>query len=297
MKVPNSATISDLPDCDGQMYIDNADHSNSRPPPQLISDESLESVEKPQALLTFPVTSKDKTDEAQKSKCCRFCPQTRKGKFICVFCILAFLVTVICIAYFYIPRVPEFSVLYVNVRPVNGKIPLNISQLSINPTNISIQLPIFMGISVINPNRYDLTVDTFDLTAYIQPNVSELNGSGLPGTLMSTVSDSKVAYGVYGSRNFLSNDNTTFEIQILLNYTPDPTLGLLNDPAFGDLLQVCGIKQRSENRTMKIKYDVGIEISSLARLGIHPVLPNQVSIKCPLTEKHVDDLVNRFGMR
>jgi hypothetical protein len=272
--------------------------------PLPVPNENFEIVEKPleipedksQSLSTFPAASKSKSDVPQKSKYCGCCPRTRRGRFICVSSILALLVMIICLAYFYVPRVPEFSVLYVQVRPIDGKIPLNISQLSKNPTNISLELPIFMGISVVNPNRYDLTVDTFDLTAYIQPNVSELWQSGLPGSLMSKASDAKVAYGVYGSRNFLSNQNTTFEIQIMLNYTPDPKLGLLSDPAFGDLLQVCGIKQRTENRTMTIKYDVGVEIASLARLGIHPVLPHQVSIKCPLTPKHVEELTNRFNI-
>ena len=42
----------------------------------------------------------------------------------------------------------------------------NITQNSANPLDISLKLPIFMGISVINPNSYDLTVDTFDLTVF-----------------------------------------------------------------------------------------------------------------------------------
>ena len=108
----------------------------------------------------------------------------------------------------------------------------------------------------------------------------------------------KVGYSSYGSRIFNGNNfNTTFEIQVILDYTPDASLGLLNDPAFGELLQVCGIKGTAAvNRTMLIKYDVGISISFLSRIGIKPILPNDVGIKCPLTPTKIQELTNKLGI-
>jgi hypothetical protein len=264
-------------------------------PPRHTSEPVLTANDYSRSVLLFPIlNSIKKKKESQKNNRCKCFPQTKRGRVICVSTTVALLVIVICLLVFYIPRLPEFNVLYVQVRPVNGQLPLTISQNSNNPTDISLQLPIFMGVSVLNPNRYDLAVDTFSVTTYIQPNVTALKGSGLPGSLMTKTSNAKVGYGAYGSRNFPSYSNVSFEIQLLLDYTPDPKLGLLNDPAFGDLLQVCGIKSTFQNRSMTIKYDVGITISFLARLGIYPVLPNEVNIKCPLPPNRIDELTNRF---
>ena len=131
---------------------------------------------KTETVAVFPLPESHLQDKkkVKSSKRCRCCPQSRSGRAILISGIIIFLILVACICYFYIPRIPQFKVLYVQVRPVNGDIPLNITQNSNNPTDISLTLPIFMGISVINPNRYDLTVDTFDLTViarYLIPGI------------------------------------------------------------------------------------------------------------------------------
>lgn len=309
MQIPSTSVIG-YPTTTDPMHLSSAPRDHM-PPTSFPGDSSpvdpfpvnIETLavqdDKSQSLVVFPATSiKGKTLTDRKR--CRCCPQSRRGRIICGASIIAFLVLVICLCYFYIPRVPEFKVLFVQVRPlpVSGDIPLNITQNSKNPTDISIKLPIFMGVSVINSNRYDLTVDTFDLTAYIQPNETALRGSGLPGSLIVSSSNNpatRVGYGIYGSKTFPANFNTTFEIQVLLDYTPDPKLGLLSDPAFGELLQVCGFRG-SAPRTMLVKYDVKVNIAFLSRIGVNPVLPNEVDIKCPLPQQKITELINRLGL-
>ena len=140
---------------------------NAQVPPATLPNATSDSnaLDSRGSVQVFPSSTKEAKDR-NNSKKCRCCPQSRSGRIILISTIVALIVLIVCLCYFYVPRIPQFKVLYVQVRPVNGDIPLNITQNSANPLDISLKLPIFLGISVINPNSYDLTVDTFDLTVF-----------------------------------------------------------------------------------------------------------------------------------
>ncbi|KAJ3007867.1 UNVERIFIED_CONTAM: hypothetical protein HDU68_003310, partial [Siphonaria sp. JEL0065] len=176
---------------------------------------------------------------------------------------------------------------------------------------MNFQMNLTMTLGTFNPNPYDFNVEQIDLIARMMVNKTFVFDPKLTVPLTSFqemvnligpppsptpgyygANDSVVGTSHYGSIVFPSKSTVNYTMLFLLNYTPDPKVGLLRDPTILEIANVCGITSRGGNqRPMVIHYAATSVISSLKSIGFNPVLENDIRINCPFSQAQITAVI------
>ncbi|KAJ3214158.1 hypothetical protein HDU67_002018 [Dinochytrium kinnereticum] len=205
-----------------------------------------------------------------------------------------------------VARFPQVNVLEIRTSDLN----LSAFEFSLpkeaggNFNRVSIKMNLKMNISCFNENLYDLNVDSISLNANIEVNATALRSAQDPRQLKLEQFIGPPPVGRdpnykpslsrpigTGSRKaivFPSKQNKTFEMEFAIQYTPDPQLGLVEDPTFAELMNVCGVTGRE--RSARISYTAQTTVSFLKSFGYKPEISNSILIKCPLDKGTLNDI-------
>ena len=222
-------------------------------------------------------------------------PTAPKSRNICLAITGVILVLVGIIIYLFYPRSPEMH--FVGLVP-NGAKAYQLSNYDpSNPENFKFTMNMTMTVSVINTNWYHLKVDTIDVKAYILANGTAINEQ-VPSPAQAILSSSaqrvwvtsknyksQIATGRHGSMIFPPSKKITFEVPLLIQYSPNKELGLVNDPAFNEIIQLCvdhdASKVDATSRKTKIRYEADNSVGLLKYIGYTPRQSNDFLINCP----------------
>ncbi|KAJ3329372.1 hypothetical protein HDU76_008031 [Blyttiomyces sp. JEL0837] len=233
-----------------------------------------------------------------KYLCCCI-PTSKIGRIICGSVTFVVLVVLGVLGFLFWPRFPTIHVDSIMLNQTVGSFAFNIPKDG-NLNYMNLSLSFNMIVSTFNPNRYDLHVDMIDLQANMQVNKSQIAINEKPaglgfGTFIGKPPTPPPGYvpsysPQIGSANkstviFRAGKNTTYQMIFNLYYKPDPNLGLLQDPVFQELCNVCGIT--SSPRTSKISYVAKSMVSFLKGLGYEPTVQGDLNINCPASPDQV----------
>ncbi|KAI9324247.1 hypothetical protein DFJ73DRAFT_873464 [Zopfochytrium polystomum] len=236
--------------------------------------------------------------------CCCI-PKSFAGRIICgsiTFIILAGLAVV---GYLYIPRFPDIKVLSIEQRHANAFEFLMDPQYPNNYNKMTLKLNLNMNVSVYNSNPYHMIVELIDLHAYLMINQSALQSQGIKPAVLgldkyigpapvgadanySPSMTPQIGFSNTSNLVFPSRLNYTFPMQFNLVYQPDSMLGLIKDPIFAEVVNVCGLLGTA--RPALISYQAKTTVSTLKNLGYLPVVSGQIRIRCPVTTQQLSDL-------
>ncbi|KAJ3203783.1 hypothetical protein HDU67_009937, partial [Dinochytrium kinnereticum] len=209
-------------------------------------------------------------------------------------------------------KLPSIKVLSVEVGNRNGNqaggvadgVSFTLPPGSTNLNQITVRFNLKLNISCWNANAYNLKVESMDLETFLAVNQTAITRAGSPATLGSLTALvppvqvdpnykfnflPKVGAGNRTAIQFLSRKNVTFLMNLMVEYTPDPKAGLLRDPAFAELLNVCGIIGRP--RPAKINYVSTSRVAILQKLGYTPTLSDSININCPVSPEDISTLL------
>ncbi|KAJ3252534.1 hypothetical protein HDU77_005081 [Chytriomyces hyalinus] len=183
-----------------------------------------------------------------------------------------------------------------------------------NLNELVLEMNVTMRIGTYNPNLYGLDVERIDLTAWAAVNTSyvynplKTNSLTSYGALVKVVGPTLLERdpSYRGSNNSVlgyakTNSSLFFPSKTWLNYTmlftlrysPDPKLGLLEDPTVLELADVCGITSRytPRGRPMRIHYEALSTIPALRVFKYAPSISNDIQIICPFSQAQIDGVI------
>ncbi|KAI9356763.1 hypothetical protein DFJ73DRAFT_822312 [Zopfochytrium polystomum] len=79
-------------------------------------------------------------------------------------------------------------------------------------------------------------------------------------------------------------------MDFLLTYRPDTEVGLIKDPAFAEVMNVCGIT--SNRRNAQIGYVAVSTVAGLSSIGFYTSVQNSVYIRCPVSQDAIEQIQN-----
>ncbi|KAJ3108943.1 hypothetical protein HDU97_009676 [Phlyctochytrium planicorne] len=235
----------------------------------------------------------------------------RRRCFFVIFIIIGvFLAVFFPIGYTYWPRFPEIRVL--NLTLIEDGLPAYRFILPKNTTNLNdlaMEVRLQMAVSVFNPNVYDLELEELKLNANLNTNRTELASGRKPESLglgkfigdppvnndpnYQPSYDPNIGSALRGGGiTFPARGNLTFIMNFTLHYEPDKVVGLLKDPGFGEVLQVCGIT-RPKQRPAKVSYDAISTVKRLSKIGYFPRVQNSVFIRCPASDEQIQKVIQQ----
>ncbi|TPX64498.1 hypothetical protein CcCBS67573_g08397 [Chytriomyces confervae] len=183
-----------------------------------------------------------------------------------------------------------------------------------NLNELVLEMNVTMRIGTYNPNLYGLDVERIDLTAWAAVNTSyvynplKTNSLTSYGALVKVVGPTLLERdpSYRGSNNSVlgyakTNSSLFFPSKTWLNYTmlftlrysPDPKVGLLEDPTVLELADVCGITSRysPRGRPMRIHYEALSTIPALRVFRYAPSISNDIQIICPFSQAQIDGVI------
>lgn len=242
--------------------------------------------------LDHKVALDEKNKRSKKSRCCYCCPTTRHGKLTLFITLTLLLGALALVLYFFWPKVPEFKVK--NLQTFSGVRHQFIESVD----SFRLIYPLNLTVEVINRNRYGIQTDQIFMKLYISPNISEIQKTNYPGSLLTgKVNDHLVGEANTTRTKFPAQTTKIFFFNLTIDFFPDPDLGLLGDPAIGEILRVCNDEARANKTLMTIVYEVEIKIGLFSKFGFTPRILDQVGIGCPLGNSTADSILERFGLK
>ncbi|KAJ3061589.1 hypothetical protein HDU98_002477 [Podochytrium sp. JEL0797] len=219
------------------------------------------------------------------------------------------------VAYVYLPRFPQIHVYSIDLSNIGGSnSPYSFTYKTANHSlnNIRLQMNLTMNVGTFNPNAYDLNIDTINLVAQMIVNNSivdnplktlpissfaslvQLVGIVTPPPGYHGLNDSVVGTGYHGSIIFPAKSTINYTMQFQLDYSPDPLVGLINDPTIKEIASACGITSRlNETRRMHIHYTATSVIGALKPFGFSPQLSNDLFISCPFSPSQISAVLQK----
>ncbi|KAI9318301.1 hypothetical protein DFJ73DRAFT_786466 [Zopfochytrium polystomum] len=235
--------------------------------------------------------------------CCCL-PRSKTIRIVCLVVTTIILVAAGVVGYFFWPRFPNVKVMSINLSDISNSFAFSLAPNSTNLNTVTVQLKLTMNISVFNDNLYDLNVDELLLSAYMLVNKTEISKHASPASLniQSIIGPApsnpdpnyvpsyspKIGTGKREGLYFPMKRNVTFNMEFLLSYSPDSEVGLIKDPAFAELMNVCGIT--SNRRPAEIGYVARSTVGKLSVIGYNPTIQNSVFIRCPVSEVQVEQI-------
>ncbi|KAI8613589.1 hypothetical protein BC830DRAFT_1131593 [Chytriomyces sp. MP71] len=236
-----------------------------------------------------------------------------------IICAVLVLLIVALIAIFGAMYFPQFPVIHVNAIDLSnlssGAFNFSIPDGSGNLNHMQIQLGLRMDIGTYNPNLYGLQVDVIDLVAQMMVNTSYVYNpiktqpltafAALAGAIGPAPTgrdnfpnyypsnSSVIGTGQVNSIYFPAKTNINYTMIFLLNYTPDPVVGLLQDPTVLEIADACGITSRYNppGRPMKIHYKATSVVKVLKPIGYAPTIENDIMINCPVSPSQIQAVI------
>ena len=95
----------------------------------------------------------------------------------------------------------------------------------------------------------------------------------------------KIGFSNYSSVIFPSRRNISLAMVFTVFYQPDRVVGLIRDPTFAEILNVCGVL--GSKRPARIAYSAASTVSSLRSLGYVPKVDGTIGINCPATTEQI----------
>ncbi|KAJ3234598.1 hypothetical protein HDU81_001326 [Chytriomyces hyalinus] len=263
--------------------------------------------------------SKDRScaKRSERILCC-CCPKRPLYRIICGLVVLAVLITLGTLLGLYFPRFPLIEVNAIDLTSIsNLTSAFSFSYKNPAKPNLNelvLEMNVTMRIGTYNPNLYGLDVERIDLTAWAAVNTSYVYNPLKTNSLTSYGALVKVVGPTLLDRdpNYRGNNNSVlgyaktnsslfFPAKTWLNYTmlftlrysPDPKVGLLEDPTVLELADVCGITSRynPRGRPMRIHYEALSTIPALRVFKYAPSISNDIQIICPFSQAQIDGVI------
>lgn len=238
-------------------------------------------------------------------------PVYKKSRNICLAITGFILVIMGIVIYLFFPRSPEMH--FVALVP-NSQKSFQLSNYDpSNPENFSFTMSMTMTVSVINTNWYHLKLDEISVKAFILANGTTINNQ-IPSPAQALLSSSTkriwvtsanykslIATGKHGTMTFPPSRNVTFDIPLVIQYSPSKDLGLVNDPAFNEIIQLCvdhdSSKVDTGSRKTKIRYEAESKVGILKYIGYTPRQSSDFLINCPFQGSARDDLISSLKQK
>ncbi|KAJ8329794.1 hypothetical protein BDV3_003979 [Batrachochytrium dendrobatidis] len=250
------------------------------------------------------------TNDSKKSKpyMCRCVPESPLKRTVCVGSIAVILLTLSLVAYIFVPKPPTFSVESITLPDSSSNFQISSGLSDINSLSISANLRV--SFSFDNPNKFPIKVNQLKLTAQLAPdfnqlqsspsiqqmiNFSETNNksSAVNNNNMAVVShdakEQQAGLGIKSDLELLPKQQTSSDLQLNFNYTPNPSTGLLKDPALAEILQACGVA--GQRRPMSLQYTATTNIDIFKQFGYVPSFSNTIQLNCPFDDASVSSIV------
>ncbi|KAJ3223910.1 hypothetical protein HDU81_008831, partial [Chytriomyces hyalinus] len=232
--------------------------------------------------------------------CC--CPKNKKHRMTCGGVVAVVLIGLGVLMYLYIPRYPQIKVYSINFANILGSTSaysFTYKDPEVKDLNtLQYRMNLSMDLGTYNPNSYDMSVESIDLLARLTVNTSYV---GVPlkttpltsfGSLVAMIGkaptppagytgdfNAVIGTSKYGAIVFPAKATINYTMVFLLDFTPDPKLGLLADPTINEIASACGITDRKNGtRPLAIHYDATSVIPALKPFGFAPTLSNDLHI-------------------
>ncbi|KAJ3314800.1 hypothetical protein HDU76_002330 [Blyttiomyces sp. JEL0837] len=186
-----------------------------------------------------------------------------------------------------------------------------------NLNQMTLDVRFILTVMVFNENYYDITVDAVNLQTWLAINQSEIQKNPSPVSLnldsiigpppstacdLSTTTLHPPPNNPLLGTGSLSKTHTpapiTFprrssipiSVSLTISYTPNQYLGLLRDPIFAEILNVCGIT--SNRRYMRVDYEAVGNVVGIVGWVYKPVVKKFVFVGCPVDEDVMERVVD-----
>ncbi|KAJ1566476.1 hypothetical protein HK405_009670 [Cladochytrium tenue] len=233
--------------------------------------------------------------------CCCI-PRRPLYRIVCAVGVVLALVAAAVLGYVFWPRFPSFKVTGITFAPNNTFAVIRNATYPNNFNYATFQANMILTVNVTNNNMYNLGVNSISLLSNLQVNTTELTKQGVHpatlslsqyiGTVLGTVPTGYTAsttpqIGTGNSSAVVFHAGTTQQVNMsfVFAYTPDPVVGMINDPGFAEFINVCGVLGTA--RPAVITYAAKSDVSVLTSLGLAPTVTGQVSINCPVSTSQI----------
>ncbi|KAI9355148.1 hypothetical protein DFJ73DRAFT_826367 [Zopfochytrium polystomum] len=249
-------------------------------------------------------------DEPEARRKCRFLacciPRNKTARGVCFAVVALVLIGLGVVGYIFWPRFPDFKVLAVELKPTNT---FSIVRNATYPNNFNYAtfiIALQMNVSVTNNNLYNLNIESLNIATFLNVNKTELDKEGikpqtlnidgfvgpvLTGTAPTTYVPSytpQIGAGNKSAVLFPAKSTKTLMMDLTIAYTPDRITGLVRDPSFAEIINVCGILGKA--RTAAISYSAKSTVATLKNFGYTPAVNGMVTINCPIAA----DMISQF---
>ncbi|KAJ3324372.1 hypothetical protein HDU76_013414 [Blyttiomyces sp. JEL0837] len=246
--------------------------------------------------------------KASKYLCCCI-PKSKTARWICLSVTTLVLIMIAIAGYFLWPKYPEVHVLHADIV---GKFNFSSSNPA-EPKNlnyITMSLRLRLNVSAINNNLYDLNIKKLDFDGFMFCNMSDIARYELPAAFTKVVkaigpyppannipsgykpnTEPKIGSGTYDTLILPSKQNTTFTMDFVFVYSPDPVVGFLRDPFLAEIFRSCGIT--GPERPTKIDYNVVPTLNGLGKSnGLFGLggIQNSILINCLANQTQIKAL-------
>ncbi|KAH9250996.1 hypothetical protein BASA81_011170 [Batrachochytrium salamandrivorans] len=202
------------------------------------------------------------------------------------------------------PTEPTFEV--ASMTMPNSTASIKVQDHGTNPNaELSVSADFLTGLNISNPNRYGITLDLFSIDGLLIIDAEKVVNApptgqsiGLPNHGDFPIVESRELSHSIGSgstTNLYIPAKSTINVELLFsfNYSPNPSTGLLRDPAFAEILQSCGVT--SPRRPMHVTFTAAVQ-SSLFKLLRHPKpIVASLNMDCPFDAATVSAMVKNIA--
>ncbi|KAJ1542354.1 hypothetical protein HK405_010038 [Cladochytrium tenue] len=233
--------------------------------------------------------------------CCCI-PRRPLYRIVCAVGVVIVLVLAVVLGYMFWPRFPSFKVAAINFAPNNTFAVIRNATYPNNFNYATFQANMILTVNVTNNNRYNLGVNSISLLSNLEVNTTALTKEGVhPATLslsqyigavLGTVptgynasTTPQIGTGNASAVVFQAGTTQQVNMSFVFAYTPDPVVGMIDDPAFAEFVNVCGVLGTA--RPAVITYAAKSDVSVLTALGLAPTVTGQVSINCPVSSSQI----------
>ncbi|KAI8898829.1 hypothetical protein BC833DRAFT_588267 [Globomyces pollinis-pini] len=295
---PQTAQLNSAANLLPDLHQDFPDPLNSARTSQLASPANLSTNDSKKFSISNEVV-------VERGRRCGCVPIERRARNRCLTITGVVLVILGILLFLFFPRMPVLTVNNITL-PKGGTYKMSPIDLTADIITFTFQMDLILNITLYNPNRYHMKIEDIDLNMYIMANASQINAAvpspaelvlGTHNAAPVRVNKNNLKRPV-GTSNYTnlylpSFQNTTITMTLDISYSPDPKVGLLNDPAFNEILQICvfdTVLSPTDNRTTLINYDAYNRIQILP--FFEPVVSGETRINCPFQGQAKIDFLN-----
>ncbi|KAH6582728.1 hypothetical protein BASA60_001789 [Batrachochytrium salamandrivorans] len=231
-------------------------------------------------------------------------PRSPAKRALCITSVVFILAMMVVVVFLLFPTEPTFEV--ASMTMPNSTASIKVQDHGTNPNaELSVSADFLTGLNISNPNRYGITLDLFSIDGLLIIDAEKVVNApptgqsiGLPNHGDFPIVESRELSHSIGSgstTNLYIPAKSTINVELLFsfNYSPNPSTGLLRDPAFAEILQSCGVT--SPRRPMHVTFTAAVQ-SSLFKLLRHPKpIVASLNMDCPFDAATVSAMVKNIA--